>query len=82
MSAWGLVRRKWPGPEGLKADEKERVKEAYTRWSEHKLRPDPADVDTLFKYYNRYVYHSPNDRHCGGCVQFIYNYWKDRVGEW
>lgn len=81
MSGWGLVRKKrWPGVEALTETDKEQIKKALERWSANKLRPNPKDVETLFSHYNRLVYHTPNDRQCGGCVQFIYNYWKDWVG--
>ena len=74
--------KQYKGLDNITSNDKELVKECFSRWQQNRHRPNREDVKLLFAKYHEYVYKSPSDMACPSCVQFIYDYWRGVVANW
>lgn len=82
MSHWKLVKQRYAGIENITPADRHLVQQHWQVCHANKLRPPRDSIKMLFALYHKYVYKNPADEACGACVQFIYNYWKQKIQEW
>lgn len=70
------------GIQNITDQDKQAVQTAFLRWAANRSRPMGDDIGLLFSKFHEYVYKSPKDKSCPGCVQFIFNYWQQKTLEW
>ncbi|MDX2000962.1 MAG: hypothetical protein SFW35_00890 [Chitinophagales bacterium] len=70
------------GIQHITDNDKAAVMDAFHRWERNRLGVAKEDIRFLFTKYHEYVYKSPRDMGCPSCVQYIFNYWQQQIGQW
>lgn len=77
-----VMQKRYKGIANITSEDRELIQNCHHRWRQNRARPNNEDIKTLFAKYHEYVYHSPSDKSCPSCVQFVYDYWKGVVDGW